>query len=655
MGEKRLITIDDLAEITHVDDPQCSPDGRWIAYVQQTPALTENTYHATIWLVAVTGGTPVSLTYSRKDSQPRWSPDGKTLAFVSARSGLPQIYLLPLFEVGGEARQLTQHVNGAGTPVWSRDGQHLAYLAKLNASERQQEDEGTLQAATAEAKKVFYDPLVVDSIPYREGTTVHDDRFSQIYITAITPDAQPRRLTAQDAHYSAPVWSPDGTAVYSTRVVQIGGDEYWRHANLYHIDLSTGAETPLLEGLHTLYDLGISPDGRYLSFNRRDARDTISPFEFTALALASRQQTVLNATIDRPVTCYRWTDDTHMTAAVITEGRSVVYRLTVDGQADMLIDEPLHIVSMDCVGDLTVVSASTMLNPSELIAWQAGQSTTLTSANETFLQSVQVQPAHELWFDSPYGRIQGWYILPPDYEEGQQYPLALNIHGGPQYMWGSHERALWHEWQTHAAQGYIVFYCNPRGSEGYGKAFNHALQFNWGELAMQDLIAGVDAMLATGWVDPERLVVTGGSFGGFMTAWLLAHDQRFRAAVSQRGVYNLVSFFSTTDIPTFAETQFDRLPWDDHAYLWEHSPLAHAARIETPLLLMHSENDFRAPMEQAEQLFAWLHRLGKTVRFVRFPNEGHELSRSGEPQHRVRRLQEMVDWWNRYVKTDGAV
>jgi dipeptidyl aminopeptidase/acylaminoacyl peptidase len=169
-------------------------------------------------------------------------------------------------------------------------------------------------------------------------------------------------------------------------------------------------------------------------------------------------------------------------------------------------------------------------------------------------------------------------------------------------------------------------------------------------LALEDLEAGIDAILKTGTVDPERMAVTGGSFGGFMTTWLIAHDQRFKAAVAQRGVYNLVSFYSTTDIPTFAQTQFNTLPWENQDYLWKHSPLAYAQNINTPLLLIHSENDFRAPMEQAEQMFAWLHRMGKTVRFVRFPREGHELTRSGEPQHRVRSLNEMVEWWNRYVK-----
>ncbi len=649
MGEKRLITADDLAQITHVDDPQCSPDGRHVAYVQQIPSLKDNTYHSNIWLASTTGGTPIPLTYSNKDSQPRWSPDGKTLAFVSSRSGLPQIYLLPLFDIGGEARQLTHHVNGAGSPVWSKNGTQLAFLAKMNAQERG--DEGKLKQATPDDKKTFFDPLVVTRIPYRDGTTVHDNRFAQIYVMALTPDAQARRITNEDVHYTAPEWSHDGTTLYTTRIVNVGGDEYWRRANIYAIDVASGDERSLLDGLHTVYDLGLSPDGTMLAFNRRNADDTISQFEFTVMNLVSGTMVVLNNEIDAPIAPYRWTHDQTLVACAAREGRTIVYTISPDGTSSVLIDDPQHVVGMDRSRDgLIVLSASTMLNPSELKAYRDGNAISLTHANDAFLSQVEIQPATELWFESPYGRIQGWYMLPVGYEEGKQYPLALNIHGGPQFMWGSHERTLWHEWQTHAAQGYVVFYCNPRGSEGYGNKFNHALNFNWGQLALEDIEAGVDAVLKTGAVDPERMAVTGGSFGGFMTTWLIAHDQRFKAAVAQRGVYNLVSFYSTTDIPTFAQTQFNTLPWENQSYLWEHSPLAHAEKINTPLLLIHSENDFRAPIEQAEQMFAWLHRMGKTVRFVRFPREGHELTRAGEPQHRVRSLNEMVEWWNKYVK-----
>jgi dipeptidyl aminopeptidase/acylaminoacyl peptidase len=654
MGERRLITSEDLIHIHYLEDPQIHPDGTYAAYVQQKPSLDENTYHNNLFVVSLVDGQLHPLTYSNRDTSPRWSPDGKRLAFISTRGGTPQLYVLPFGPVGGEACVWTQHINGISAPAWSPDSQHIAYLGRLNAAEREAEASGSATASTAEEKKKFFDPLIISRIPYRDGTTYHDDRHAQLYVMPAQPGAKPRRLTNAEASYTQPVWSPDGRTLYTTRAARAGADEYWRYANLFAVDTVSGAERALLPGEHTIYDLDISPDGTYLSFNRRSSTDTISQFEFTLLHLGTGELRVLNHAIDRPIGPYRWITADTMIAAAATEGRSVLYRITTDGRTEVWLDAEHHITGLSARHDEVVVCASTHLNPGELLHYDAQrQYRALTHANDAFLASVCVQPAEDLWFTSPYGRIQGWMILPPGYEKDRRYPLALNIHGGPQFMWGRHERTLWHEWQTHAAQGYVVFYCNPRGSEGYGNAFNHALMHNWGELVMEDIMAGVDAVIATGTVDPERLAITGGSFGGFATAWIIAHTQRFKAAVTQRGVYNLISFYSTTDIPTFAQTQFDLLPWENHEILWQKSPLAHSPHIQTPLLIIHSENDFRVSIEQAEQLFAWLHRMGKVVRLVRFPREGHELTRSGEPAHRIRSLTEMIEWWNAYIQPDA--
>jgi dipeptidyl aminopeptidase/acylaminoacyl peptidase len=649
MGEKRLITAEDLANITHLDDPQFSPDGQWVAYVQQIPNLKDNTYVSNIWLVSIHDKQPIQLTRGQKDSQPRWSPDGKTLAFTSSRQGIPQIFLLPMFSTGGEARQLTTHINGANTPAWSKDGVYLAYLSRMNAQERAHEDQNALKASYADEKKAYSDPLVITRIPYRDGTSYHDDRFAQIYVVNVVAGT-PRRITNQDAHYSQPEWSPNGEKLYTTRIVQIGGDEYWRRANIFEIDLISGVEVALLDGIHTVYDVLVAPNGKYITFNRRNSDDTASQFEFTLFDLERETLTVLNDMLDRPFAPYRWLDDENLIVVVASEGKNPVYRLNIDGTYTPIISDDQQIVGIDVAKNGTmVVSIATAQNPSELVYYDTNQAIALTSVNRAFLDTVQVPATHEIRFQSPYGEIQGWYVLPANYEQGKQYPLVVNIHGGPQLMWTSHERTMFHKWQFYAAQGYVVFYCNPRGSEGYGNAFNHALQHNWGELAMQDIMAGVDAMLSLGIVDAQRMVLIGGSFGGFMVAWITAHTHRFKVAVAQRGVFNLVSFYGTTDIPTFGETQFNILPWQNQAELWQKSPLAHAENIQTPFLIIHSENDFRAPIEQGEQLFAWLHRMGKKVKMVRFPREGHELTRGGEPTHRVRNLQEITQWWAQFL------
>jgi dipeptidyl aminopeptidase/acylaminoacyl peptidase len=209
---------------------------------------------------------------------------------------------------------------------------------------------------------------------------------------------------------------------------------------------------------------------------------------------------------------------------------------------------------------------------------------------------------------------------------------------------------MWHEFQHLAASGYVVFYCNPRGAGGYGEAFQKALHAAWGEVALPDIMAGVDAMIAKGHVDEHRMGVTGGSYGGYMTAWIVGHSQRFKAAVSQRGVYNLLSFYGVTDIPWFIRDLFDVTPHQHAMFLWRQSPLAYADQIQTPLLILHSENDFRVPISDGEQLFASIKLRGGEVEFVRFPRDGHELSRAGEPKHRVARLEHLIRWMNHYCQ-----
>jgi dipeptidyl aminopeptidase/acylaminoacyl peptidase len=235
-----------------------------------------------------------------------------------------------------------------------------------------------------------------------------------------------------------------------------------------------------------------------------------------------------------------------------------------------------------------------------------------------------------------------------DYQESKTYPLALNIHGGPHVMWGPGMKSMWHEWQFNAARGYVVFYCNPRGADGYGEGFQMALHGDWGNVAMDDIMVGVDTLLQKGFVDEKRMALTGGSYGGYMTAWILGHSDRFVAGAALRGVYNLLGFMGVTDIPSFIPTEFGVDPWENPMFLWENSPLAHAHKIKTPLLILHSENDYRVPIAEGEQLFAYVRRSGGTVQFVRFPRDGHEMTRSGEPEHRLSSLTHIINWFDKY-------
>jgi len=674
-SDRRPITAEDVYRIAAIEDPRISPDGRWIAYVQVTADRLENSYQRSIWVAPADGGRPIQITRGGKDSQPRWSPDGRWLAFTSARNEKPQVYLLPFGEPGGEARQLTRMPNGANSPAWSPDGKTIAFLAGMNAEERAREDRGEeepppsdqFEAKQREERRKHdeekrWDPRPAWRIPYRTGTAFLDDRYAQVYVMPTAEglkedEAKPRRLTNVDAHYEEPVWTPDGKYILTARPTEPDSDEPWRTNGLYRIRVEDGSEEELTRRTHADHQPRPSPDGKWIAYLRVPRERLYSRvMRLAILPAEGGEPRDLTLEMDRTPVDFRWTADSRaLIFNANSEGNCEIYRVTLpDGSIEKIIPGRMQVESLDVSPDGGVAfTASTPADPSELY-WQppaADEPLQMTDANKALLDEVIVQPVHEMWFKSADGwDIQGWYILPVGYKEGQRYPLILNIHGGPHVMWGPSTRTMWHEWQFHAAQGYVVFYCNPRGGDGYGEPFQTAIYGAWGKADFPDLMAGVDALLEKGFVDPQRMAVTGGSYGGFMTAWVVGHTDRFAAAFAQRGVYNLVSFYGTTDIPSLITDEMGVEPWEDPQQLWECSPAAYAHRIKTPLIVKHSENDYRVPIEQGEQLFALVRRSGGTVKMLRYPREGHELSRSGELEHRISRLKEMIEWFDRYCK-----
>ncbi len=667
-ANKRPITAEDLNRIHYVQDPQINPDGRSVAFVKVSPEPLEKSYKRNIWLYSLAEGAVRQLTRGGKDSQPRWSPDGTQLAFVSARGDKPQIYLLPTAAPGGEARALTSMENGAHSPGWSPDGGRIAFLAPMSREERNTEDADSepqpepadkleskhRQERIAEDELKRWDPRPMWRIPYRQGTAYVDERYDQIFVisAAESSETKPKRLTAIDADYAAPRWSPDGQSIYTSRTTIPEGDEPWRALNIFRLDAESGAEAALTAGEHSVYAPEPAPDGKWIACERIPIGFTDMPTRLLVMAADGSETRIVNQAIDRETFDYAWSPDGTLALTLESEGNVLPWRY--DPESDSLSPAHEGIYEIEQIdsgrGGLLAMTVSTPRNPQELYVLVDGELQEATNFNQALLDEVIVQDVHELRYESPNGAVQGWYMLPVGHEAGNKAPLALNIHGGPHAAWGFSTKSMWHEWQFHAARGYAVFYCNPHGSGGYGEAFERKLHAAWGPVAMDDIMAGVDAALGLGFADSERMAITGGSYGGYMTAWIITHSDRFKSAVSQRGVYNISSFYGTSDVPLLMSSEFDAEPWDDHDVYWDNSPLKYAARIKTPLLLIHSENDFRVPIEQAEQLFAWVRRATDTpVKMLRYPREGHELSRSGEPGHRVSRLTEMVAWFDRYT------
>jgi dipeptidyl aminopeptidase/acylaminoacyl peptidase len=675
------VMAQDLYRIVTLSDPRFSPDGRRLAYVRTEIDRESNGYKSAIWVSPIEGGRPRQFTSgTKRDHSPRWSPDGRWLAFVSNR-GDDKAQIFVMATDGGEALPLTQAENGAGNPVWSPDGRHLGFTARLNAEEMVAEQEPEPDGAPdpneqerrAEEKKKREekkaDPRVIDRFRYRAETQFFDGRTSHLYVIEIDPETgqapgPSRRLTQEERDYTDPRWMPDGAALLAVATRHPDEDDLFYYSDLVRVPLDGGQVEILTTPDTADHSPRPSPDGQWIAYHSVPTKEiSTANTQIKVMPAAGGEARILTEQLDAHAWELAWMPGGQDICFLVPRrGRVDLCQVaTSGGPIHTLLTADWEVLDYDLAPEGHQVAFVTStdrlpwnlymaeLDPSSPAPDQAPRR--LLAANENWLADKKLGQVEDLWFEGSDGTpLQGWIVKPPGLDPQARYPLVLSIHGGPHVMWSRHESTMWHEWQVLAAQGYVVLACNPRGSDGYGRDFRAALRNHWGEADLPDLLAAVEKALALEYVDGERLVVTGGSYGGFMTAWLIGHSDRFSAAVAQRGVYDLSSFYGTTDIPRLVEWEFDNAPWDDPQHLWKYSPLAYVEEIHTPLLLIHAENDFRAPIPTAESLFVALRRLSRQVQMVRYPRDGHELSRSGEPKHRVDRLERIVGWFDRFVK-----
>ena len=689
------ITPESLYDLIMLDDVQVSPDGAYAVFTRTQADPSSNDYRRAIWIkdLSKPNAPARPLTAGPKDRMPRWSPDGAHLAFIAERGDKPQVFVLPM-RVPGEARSVTAHPNGVSAFAWSRDGRQIAFVARMRADECEEEDKRRRDDAPRQPRDPWAikrekeqkqheeamraDPRVIARVPYRTGTAFIEDRYDHLYVVALgdpaaeAPAPQAARLTPDDsaANFGPPAWSADGQTIYSTYTRDPDSGELFRYVDIVRFAVESTerrfARQPLAG--YSCYTPLPSPDGRWLAFER--SLDDPAAYQPATLAIAPLRDdgTVemdaaidLTEALDRSLGAFDWSPD----------GRFLYFTLNKDGAVNLwrarvprssrsrrvvvepLTDAALEINSFDVLPDgRAAFIASAPNDPSALYLLDKAQRIRrLYQPNARFLAEHAVGRVQALRYRSDEHTIYGWVVLPPDFDPAKQYPLVVQMHGGPHVMWGPATRSMWHEFQTMASAGYAVFYCNPRGSDGYGNAFWHANRGDWGDGPMRDVLRGVDFVVARGYVDRKRMYLTGGSYAGYLTAWIIGKDHRFAAACAQRGVYNLLSMRNTTDVPFFNDREAGGItPWDDPQALWRMSPIALAPQMRTPLLIEHSEQDYRVPIEQAEQLFQALRLQRKEVVFIRWPREGHDLSRSGEPRHRVERIQRMIEWFNAHVR-----
>ncbi|ELZ38477.1 S9 family peptidase [Halorubrum tebenquichense] len=668
------VTAADYHDLAVPSDPRISPDGDRVAFVRRQPN-DDDSYETTVYLVDVAGeDDPRRLTLPEgSDAEPRWSPSGDRIAFASTRGAADdrqQLWVLPVD--GGEARRLTDVVGGVSQIAWSPDGERIAFVQSVTADDR--EADRDLAVPDDYEPEEHPDPRVIDRTVYRSMERYFDGRRPGVYVVdadatvggVTDPDPAESgavaRVTHRDADFAAPSWG-DADTLYYTEAVGDDPDDSVEIA-IRARDFASGDD----ERVHTTTgwgaDLASTADGRVAFTHAEPDQVSMQPTDLRVLDAESGAVTDLTGDLDRGLgrgTTPQWGPDAEtLYFATPDEGKTALWHVPADGSAD-----PERLLRPGTVSDATVggeadagpdsvtvaFAASEWDHPGDAFAYDAAadEATRLTELNADYLAERAVGEPEEIRFESDGVEIQGWLLTPPESADADEpYPLAVEIHGGPHAMWST-SGTMWHEFQTLAARGYAVFWSNPRGSTGYGEEFMQAIERDWGAVTARDVMAGVETVADRPEVDASNAFVTGGSFGGFMTGWIVGQTDYFDAAVSQRGVYDLTGFYGSTDAAyKLVEGDFDTVPSEEPEWLWERSPTGHADDVDTPTLLIHSEDDTRTPICTAELYHRILRKNGVDTRFVRYPREGHELSRSGEPAHVVDRIERIARWFDGY-------
>lgn len=652
-GRMDPIAPGDFSELVSVEDPAVAPGGDRVAFVRRHP-VDGDSYEATVYVRSLEADSARRMTVPEGvDGQPRWGPSGDRLAFVSDRFGgddRRQVWLLSLD--GGEADRLTDCCGGVTDIAWSPTGDEIAFTQPVDL-------EDVESGRDLEVPEGFEpsnpDPRVVDRTIYRADQRYLDRRRDQLYLVDVTEGTVERASEWDGSDHRSPTWG-DGNTLYYLHRLGEDPDDSLEH-ELVALDREAGTAEPIatFEGL--VEGLDATADGDLVVRVAPAPRPTLSQFEAIRVDASTGDRDVLTADLDRSVQQpLRFGPEGERIYYLTPDKGGVVVRRTslADGAHAALTAADGHVSAFDVGGDTVAYVKSEWDHPGDLFvrSMDGGDPVRLTAVNAALLESRAVAEPVECWFEAPDGHeIQGWLLTPPPEADGAgpPHPLVLEVHGGPHAMW-TMAGTTWHEFQSLAGAGYAVLWTNPRGSVGYGAAHAAAIADDWGDVTHGDLMAAVEHAAERDEIDADQPFLTGGSFGGYQTAWSIGRTDRFVAAVAQRGVYDLATFYGTTDAFRLIESEFDATPWTDQAGLYDRSPTSLVTEVDTPTLLLHSEADYRTPIATAEMYFRALRKLGVPTRLVRYPDEGHELSRSGGPAHRVDRIERIVRWFDGYAE-----
>lgn len=659
---KRPIAFDDLISMKRVADAQISPDGRWVAYVVNVVDKQANRGKRSIWLVSASGGDARQLiTSSRNDDTPRWSADGKWIAFLSTRDGAPQIFVAAAD--GSGQRKVTEVPLGVADFTWSPDGKMFAFSTEVYPECADLKCTAT-KAEAADASKVK--AVVADRLLYRHWSDFKLGKRSHVFVVAGT-GGEPKDLTPGD--FDSPPFSlgdplaydfsPDGKEIVFARNTD-KQEALSTNNDLFIVPVSGSAGNDAakrITGANTGYDSTprYSPDGRWIAY-RSQTRNGYEADRFK-LMLYDRQSGTskeLSAGFDRWVNELVWSPDSKNLFIVAEDrGREMIGIAAIGGGIKPIISNTAsNGIALSGDGKTLAFTRSSLTMPAEVFAANSdgGNVRQLTNTNAALLAQLNLNKAEDFEYDGALkAKVHGFIVKPPQFDQAKKYPMILLVHGGPQGAWLDNWGYRWNA-QMWAARGYVAVLINPHGSTGYGQAFTEQISGDWGGAVYDDLMKGVDHVVKQGYVDPARMGAAGGSYGGYMVNWMMGHTDRFKAFVSHAGIFNSVSMYATEEL-WFQEWEFKGTPWEKPELYTKWSPHLHAAKFKTPTLVVHGELDYRVPIGEGIQLFSTLQRKGVPSKLLYFPDEGHWVLK---PQNSELWYKTVLDWFDQWLKPNGA-
>jgi dipeptidyl aminopeptidase/acylaminoacyl peptidase len=666
---KHAITFDDMIKMHRVSEPQVSPDGKWVAYTVATPDMDADRNATNIWLVSTKGGEATQLTQSGKDTSPVWSPDGKTIAFLSTRSGESQVYLLPMD--GGEAQKLTKLSTGADLVKWSPDGKTIAFTSSVypdcvsRSAAVLNNDDDCNKKRDGEREKNKVKAHVADHLLYRHWSHWNDGKRSHLFAVPADGSAAARDLTP-GANYDVPpderggpadiAFSPDGKEICYTAVTD-KVEAISTNADLFLVAV-TGGESkrittqPGFDG-NPVY----SPDGKYIAYHAQFTAGYES--DRWRVMLYDRQtgnRENLSEGFDRSANELQWSPDSKIIYFIAEdETQQPVFGMPAKAGATpkkIIADTYNSAISLSADGKTVAFERASLTMPAEVFAAASDGSGArqLTHQNDAILATLEMNAPETFWFDGAEGtKVQAMLIRPPKFDANKKYPLLVILHGGPQTMWSNTWGYRWNA-QVFSGAGYVSLMINRRGSTGYGQKFTDEITNDWGGKAYVDVMNGVDYTLKKyPFIDGARMAAAGGSYGGYMADWIATHTGRFKAIISHASTYNEVSMYATEEL-WFDEHDMQGTPWTNPESYRKWSPSTYAAELgkfKTPTLVIAGERDYRVPYTQSLEFFSALQRQDVPSKLVIFPDEGHWILK---PQNAQFWYKTFLDWLATYVK-----